>query len=53
MFVSEVMKEAGKFKRKKLMQELEEWRTSMRSPALAAASAGKTKPAASRLAGRR
>ena len=29
-FVSDVIKEAGKFKRKKLVQELEVWRTSLR-----------------------
>ena len=29
-FVCEVIKEAGKFKRKKLVQELEAWRTSLR-----------------------
>lgn len=30
-FVCEVIKEAGKFKRKKLVSELEEWRTALRN----------------------
>jgi len=30
-FVGDIIKEAGKFKRKKLVQQLEGWRTSLKS----------------------
>lgn len=41
-FVCEVIKEAGKFKRKKLVQELEVWRTSLKNSKTATTPANRT-----------